>query len=296
MFLRADFVKTKRNKWGSTSYPDLVYLREGSRFSVRTWIYVPILLTTFFILNLGNSHADQIQIPLWIKNNANWWSAGQISDSDFIKGIQYLIDQKIILIPQTSTSSDTQTKIPAWIKDNASWWANGTIGDEDFVKGIQYLIQVNIIQINSKQTFSLSSSAFYNNGTIPVLYTCDGDNVSPPLTINGVPTNTKSLVLIVDDIDAPQGIFTHWIVWNIPPDKTQFAEGEKDFPQGTTSFGKFGYHGPCPPSGLFHRYYFELYALDSTLNLDESSTRNDLENSVNGHIIAQATLIGKYSR
>jgi len=243
------------------------------------------------------SYAGQIQIPLWVKNNAKWWSEGQIEDSDFVKGIQYLIEQQIIQIPKTTQSSTVQTQIPSWIKNNAGWWANGNITDEDFVKGIRYLIQVNIIQINSQQTFSLSSSAFDNNGTIPSQYTCDGDNISPPLTITGVPANAQSLALIVDDEDAPGGIFTHWIVWNIPTAKTHFVEGENvDIPQGTTSFGKSGYHGPCPPSGPAHRYDFKLYALNSILNLDSSSTKSDLENSMNGHIIVQATLIGKYSR
>jgi Raf kinase inhibitor-like YbhB/YbcL family protein len=272
-------------------------LRERRRFFVRPWIYVTFLTTAFLILILQHSYADQIQIPLWVKNNANWWSKGQIEDSDFVKGIQYLIEHQIIQIPKTSLSSSTQSQIPSWIKNNAGWWANGTIGDEDFVEGIQYLIQVNIIQINYKQTFSLSSSAFDNNGTIPSQYTCDGNDISPPLTITGVPANAQSLALIVDDVDAPRGIFTHWIVWNIPPDKSQFAEGENiDFPQGIASVGKSGYHGPCPPAGPSHRYYFKLYALDSTLNLDSTSTKSDLEQSMNGHIIAQATLIGKYSR
>ncbi len=249
------------------------------------------------MVNLYNSSADQIQIPLWVKNNANWWSKGQIGDSDFVKGIQYLIEKQIIKIPETNSSPNTQSQIPVWIKNNAGWWANGTIGDEDFVKGIQYLIQVNIIRINYQQTFSLSSSSFENNGTIPSQYTCDGDNILPPLTITGVPANTKSLAIIVDDIDAPRGIFTHWTVWNIPPGKTQFSGGENiNYPQGTTSMGKSGYGGPCPPAGFIHRYFFKLYALDSLLNLDESATKSDLEQSMDGHIIAQTALMGKYSR
>ncbi len=277
--------------------PNLVYLREKNTSFMRARIYLASLAALILIMTLGNSYGDQIQIPLWVKNNAKWWSKGQIEDPDFVKGIQYLIEQQIIQLPPTSASSKTQTQIPGWIKNNAGWWANGTIGDEDFVKGIQYLIQVNILRINPPQTFSISSSAFANNGTIPSQYTCDGNNISPPLTIAGVPVNTKSLALIVDDIDAPTGIFTHWIVWNIPTGKTQFVGGENiDFPQGITSFGKSGYHGPCPPSGPPHRYDFKLYALDSSLNLDFSSTKNDLENSMNDHIIAQATLIGKYSR
>lgn len=248
-------------------------------------------------MNTHNSYADQIQIPLWVKNSAKWWSEGQIGDSDFVKGIQYLIDKQIIRVPKPSSSSDTQSQIPIWVKNNAGWWADGTIGDEDFLKGIQYLIQISIIQIHSQQTFSLSSTAFVNNATIPLQYTCDGSDVSPPLSMTGIPTNTKSLALIVDDVDAPVGIYTHWIIWNITPDNSKFSIGEKiGFPQGVTSAGTSGYHGPCPPSGSIHRYYFKLYALDSLLNLDTSATKIDLENSMNGHIISETALIGKYSR
>lgn len=264
---------------------------------MKAWIYVVFLTTAILIVTLVNSYADPAQIPLWVKNNAKWWSKGQIGDSDFVKGIQYLIEQQIIQLPPTSASSNTQSQIPAWIKNNAGWWANGTIRDEDFVKGIQYLIQVNIIHVTSNQTFLLSSPAFENNGTIPVQYTCDGDNVSPPLTIAGVPESTQGLALIVDDLDVPQGIFTHWIVWNMPANKTQFSAGENiDYPQGINGMGKSGYGGPCPPLGQTHRYFFKLYALNSTLNLDESATKGDLEQSMSGHIIAQAILEGKYSR
>jgi Raf kinase inhibitor-like YbhB/YbcL family protein len=276
---------------------DLVYLRPASRFFVRFWICLSFLTTIFLILNVSVSYADQIQIPPWIKNNAKWWSQGQIGDSDFVKGIQYLIDQQIIKIQATNSTSYTQSQIPVWIRNNAGWWADGTIGDEDFVKGIQYLVQMNIIHVNSGPSFSLSSSAFEDNGTIPSQYTCDGNNTSPPLAITGIPVNAKSLALIVDDVDAPRGIFTHWIVWNIMPNKTQFFDGENiGFPQGTNSAGTKGYHGPCPPSGSAHRYYFKLYALDSLLNIDVGTTKTDLQNSMNGHIIDQATLVGKYSR
>jgi Raf kinase inhibitor-like YbhB/YbcL family protein len=267
-------------------------------FSVRIWITITILLTTIFIVTLHDSYADQIQIPPWVKNTAKWWSEGQLSDSDFLKGIQYLIQKGIIQVhtPQGKFTTTGQ-QIPAWIKNSAGWWANGTIGDEDFVKGIQYLIQINIINVNSPYPFSLSSSAFEDNGTIPLEYTCDGNGISPPMTITNVPANAQSLALIVDDIDAPRGIFTHWIVWNISPDTSQLSVGQNiDFPQGITSAGKSGYHGPCPPPGPIHRYYFKLYALDSLLNLDENSTKIDLEQSMNGHVLAQAVLIGKYSR
>lgn len=250
------------------------------------------------MVSLHDSYADQIQIPLWVKNTAKWWSEGQIDESDFLKGIQYLIQQGIMQVPtQQGKFTATGQQIPTWIKNNAGWWANGTIGDEDFAKGIQYLIQVNIIDVTSTYTFSLSSSVFENNGIIPSQYTCDGNDISPPLTITNVPANTESLALIVDDIDAPRGIFTHWIVWNVSPDTSQLSAGQNiNFPQGITSAGKSGYHGPCPPSGPIHRYYFKLYALDSLLNLDENVTKSDLEKSMGGHVLAQAVLIGKYSR
>jgi len=256
-----------------------------------------IVFTTFTGLLFSNkSLAEELQIPIWIKNNAKWWSEGQIGDNDFVKGIQYLIQVGIMKIPQTQSGGGSSQQIPIWIKNNAGWWANGTISDNDFVKGIQYLIQENIIKIKAEQVMVLSSSAFENNGIIPSEYTCDGSNVSPPLTITNVPKNTQSFALIVDDPDAPRGTVTHWTVWNIPIQKSQFTKGEKiDFPQGITVFGTTGYGGPCPPSGT-HRYFFKLYSLDSMLELDNGSTKENLLQAMNGHILEQATLIGKYSR
>jgi len=242
------------------------------------------------------SHSDQIQIPLWVKNTAKWWAHGDIGDSDFVNGIEYLIQQDIIKIPKTSATTNTENHIPSWIKNNAGWWADGSIGDKDFVKGIQYLIQVNIIHINYNTNMILSSTAFENNGRIPKEFTCDGADLSPPLSISDVPKNVKSLALIMDDPDAPSGTFTHWTVWNISPDKSQFAKGEKiSFQEGKTGFGKTGYGGPCPPYGT-HRYFFKLYALDSMLNIGDGAARKDLEQSMSGRIMAQATLVGKYSR
>lgn len=140
------------------------------------------------------------------------------------------------------------------------------------------------------------SPAFENNGVIPSEYTCDGSDISPSLTISEVPKEAKSLAIIMDDPDAPMGTFTHWIVWNIPPQKTQFAKGEKIlFPQGKTSFGAKYYGGPCPPSGT-HRYFFKIYALDLVLNLKEGSSKADLERAMKEHILAETSLMGKYSR
>jgi Raf kinase inhibitor-like YbhB/YbcL family protein len=158
------------------------------------------------------------------------------------------------------------------------------------------LIQENIIQPGHNPTFVLSSSAFEDNGTIPSQYTCDGNSTSPPLAISGVPQTAKSLVLTVVDVDAPRGPFTHWTMWNIPTNVTAFSAGEDMvFPQGITSAGTNGYKGPCPPSGT-HRYFFTLYALDTTLNLDQNVTRSDLEQAMNGHIIDKTELMGRYSR
>ncbi|MBS3101421.1 YbhB/YbcL family Raf kinase inhibitor-like protein [Candidatus Woesearchaeota archaeon] len=122
----------------------------------------------------------------------------------------------------------------------------------------------------------LTSPAFAHNGAVPSEFTCDSSDVSPPLTISDVPSNAKSLVLIMDDPDAPVGTWDHWIVFNIPPSAKEIAKGTE--PKGTAgknSWGRTGYGGPCPPSGT-HRYFFKLYALDTQLNLPEGSAKKDL--------------------
>ncbi|MDE1769591.1 MAG: YbhB/YbcL family Raf kinase inhibitor-like protein [Thaumarchaeota archaeon] len=146
------------------------------------------------------------------------------------------------------------------------------------------------------QVLKVSSSAFENEGVIPSEFTCDGQDISPPLSITDVPKETKTIAIIMDDPDAPMGTFTHWLVWNIPSDKTQFAKGEKiDFVQGRTSFGSQSYGGPCPPSGT-HRYFFKIYALDTKLELKQGSSVKDLEKAIKGHVVAESVLMGKYSR
>ena len=142
----------------------------------------------------------------------------------------------------------------------------------------------------------LTSPAFANNGAIPSEYTCDADDLSPPLSISDVPANAKSLSLIMDDPDAPVGTWDHWVVFNINPSTKQIAEGaEPEGVGGKNSWGRTGYGGPCPPSGT-HRYFFKLYALDTTLNLPEGSAKKELERAMQGHIIAQAQLMGTYKR
>ncbi|MBI2426304.1 MAG: YbhB/YbcL family Raf kinase inhibitor-like protein [Candidatus Kerfeldbacteria bacterium] len=143
----------------------------------------------------------------------------------------------------------------------------------------------------------LISSAFEHNQTIPSTYTCDGRDVNPPLAIADVPANTKSLALIVDDPDAPAGTWVHWVVWNIDPHITEITENSvpSGATEGTTSFGKTGYGGPCPPSGT-HRYFFKLAALDRALELSFNATAADLEHAMDGHVLASAERMGVYAR
>ena len=142
----------------------------------------------------------------------------------------------------------------------------------------------------------ITSSAFQQGGNIPSKFTCDGANTSPPLQISDMPSEAKSLVLIVDDPDAPSGLFTHWAVWNISPQTSAIAEGSTPKgAQGTNDFGKSGYGGPCPPSGT-HRDYFKIFALDRELDLPFSAKRSQLDAAMKGHVIAQGELMARYSR
>lgn len=147
----------------------------------------------------------------------------------------------------------------------------------------------------------LTSSAFEHNGTIPSKYTCDGDNINPPLTILNVPPQAKSLVLIMDDPDVPKklrsdGMWDHWVLFNIPVEVTEIKEGEE--PSGVHGIGtsnNLDYFGPCPPDGE-HRYFFTLYALDIWLNLPEKTTKQELLKAMSNHILSQYTLMGRYKR
>lgn len=144
------------------------------------------------------------------------------------------------------------------------------------------------------EELKISSQTFENNGVIPVKYTCDGDDVNPPLNIEGVPEKVESLVLIVDDPDAPMGTWIHWVVWNVPP--TARIE-EKSVPgvEGINSFKRHSYGGPCPPFGT-HRYFFKVYALDTKLDLSTNSSKKDVERAIEGHVLAKGEIIGLYSR
>jgi len=142
----------------------------------------------------------------------------------------------------------------------------------------------------------VTSSAFQEGGNIPSKFTCDGSDASPPLQIADVPSGAKSLVLIVDDPDAPGGLFTHWLAWNIPPQTGSIAEGSAPKGvQGANDFGKSGYRGPCPPPGT-HRYSFKVFALNRELELRSDAKRSQVDAAMKGHVVGQGELIGRYAR
>jgi Raf kinase inhibitor-like YbhB/YbcL family protein len=150
---------------------------------------------------------------------------------------------------------------------------------------------------------TLISPAFDSGESIPVKHTCDGANVSPPLVWHNVPDGTKSLALICDDPDAPRGTWSHWVLYNIPPNRTELPEGVPTDGklgwgglQGRNDFGNIGYGGPCPPRGPAHRYFFRLAALDVALDLGPGLTRQQILNHVAEHRIDQAELMGRYQR
>lgn len=146
-------------------------------------------------------------------------------------------------------------------------------------------------------TLKLTSAAFANNGNIPSKYTCQGEDINPPLNISGIPANAKSLVLIIDDPDAPSGTWDHWVVWNISiVTKIEEDSVPMGAVQGVNSFSKNEYGGPCPPPGNAHRYMHKLYALDATLNLNKNSKKSDVERAMQGHILDQTTLVGVYKK
>jgi Raf kinase inhibitor-like YbhB/YbcL family protein len=149
----------------------------------------------------------------------------------------------------------------------------------------------------------LTSSAFEHNGLIPACYTCNGVNMSPPLAWNNAPEGTESFVLICDDPDvpktAPVGIWDHWILYNIPAKTCSLGENIQTLPEGTqeglNTWGETGYGGPCPPDRE-HRYFFKLYALDTTLRFTQTPRKEDIEQAMKGHVLAETVLIGRYNQ
>lgn len=152
-------------------------------------------------------------------------------------------------------------------------------------------------------TLSLTSTAFKEGEKIPVKYTCGGQDISPPLVWGEPPQKTQTFALIADDLDAPSGVFTHWVLFNLPADICQLNESipaqerlEHGALQGKNDFGRIGYGGPCPPRGSAHRYRFAIYALDKSLDLKPGVSKKQLVEAMKGHILAQGQLIGTYQR
>lgn len=158
-----------------------------------------------------------------------------------------------------------------------------------------------LCMINSKNfaaNFTLESTAFKPNSMIPVEYTCNGADQSPPLSWHDAPPNTKSFALVVEDPDAPNGVWTHWILFNIPPTVTKL-DADSPIPEGASSsknsWNTINYRGPCPPIGI-HRYFFKLYAMDKILNLEDNPNRDSVLQAMTGHVIGTSELVGLYQK
>lgn len=153
--------------------------------------------------------------------------------------------------------------------------------------------------IQGANAMEITSSAFVNEGKIPSKYTCDGEDISPPLQWRDVPTQAKSLVLICDDPDAPKGTWTHWILYNLPLTSKGLEENISNLPKntkvGVNSSKDEKYDAPCPPTGE-HRYFFTLYALDTTLDFNTPPTSQMIQQAIQGHVLDKAILMGKYKR
>ena len=150
--------------------------------------------------------------------------------------------------------------------------------------------------------FKLTSTAFVRGGPIPAKYTCDGEDITPPLQWSDPPRDTQSFALIVNDPDAPVGTWVHWVLYNLPAERRALQEGvlaDAELSDGSrpgqNGWRRLGYGGPCPPGGT-HRYFFELYALDTALDLDAGASKKQVLQAMEGHILAQAELMGVYSR
>lgn len=165
------------------------------------------------------------------------------------------------------------------------------------------LILAILLTPSMAKALEIKSDSFLEGESIPTKYACDADNLSPQLSWNNPPLKTETFVLICEDPDAPSGIWSHWVVFNIPKEKSSLKEGiptigafDDGMIQGRNSSGKIGYEGPCPPPGNPHRYFFKLYALDVELLLDEDTNRDILLKRISGHILAQAQIYGTYQR
>jgi Raf kinase inhibitor-like YbhB/YbcL family protein len=159
---------------------------------------------------------------------------------------------------------------------------------------IFFISLVNLTQAKGEEDMKLESPEFENGQYMPDKFSCDGKDMNPALIIENIPKETKSLALIVDDPDAPVGLWVHWVVFDIAP-VSEIKENSIPGKQGINSAGERNYHGPCPPSGT-HRYFFKVYALDTALNFKEGISKAQLENAMQGHILDNAELVGLYKR
>jgi Raf kinase inhibitor-like YbhB/YbcL family protein len=149
----------------------------------------------------------------------------------------------------------------------------------------------------TEMSFQITSSAFKEGENIPRMYTCDDQNISLPVAWSGIPENTKSLAVIMDDPDAPAGTWVHWVLFNLKPDLTELKEGDTGGGnEGKNGFNRTGYGGPCPPKGSTHRYFWTVYARDRMLDLKEGATKAQVEEQMRGHILAQGQYMGRYGR
>ena len=166
-----------------------------------------------------------------------------------------------------------------------------------FVLGKNFKGPKVVVKLETPRIMKIISPVFANNAHLPAKYTCDGENINPPLQIGAVPAGTQSLVLIVDDPDAPGGTFLHWLVWNISPDIAVIEENSlpAGSVQGKNNFGKNNYGGPCPPSGT-HRFFFKVYALNKKLALPAGSSLKQVQAAIQGYILDEAEIVGLYQR
>lgn len=166
-------------------------------------------------------------------------------------------------------------------------------------KALPFLLLILLLIQGKVMAFMMESKSFKHETTIPTKYTCDGANISPHISWQDLPADTKSLVLIVEDPDAPAGTWDHWVLFNIPPTTKELPENIQNLPTGTTmgnnSYRVGTYRGPCPPDKE-HRYIFKLYALDQVLTLPEGATKSEVASAMNKHVLGTAELIGRYNR
>jgi len=153
-----------------------------------------------------------------------------------------------------------------------------------------------VLADSGSNDFQISSAAFENNTDIPKKYTCDGGDINPPLSFKNVPAQAKSLALTISDPDAPEGVWSHWVIYNIPPNIGEIIENTNPGTEGLSDFGKYTYGGPCPSDEKLHHYIFRAYALNTILNINEGPTLSEVEKALRGRTISKAELIGTYQK